>query len=261
MNTSSNPAKSAGLLSLALGILLAAIALVFMNFNIADNFLSFDLGQTFWVGVFFMVLGLALWLVPLLATRRNVALMMITIGIVGVGVAAAYTYLNIANNFLTFNLTHIFWLGALYVVVGVILLLFFSGGEAQAPKVREQPKPTSSAASKTAPTPAAKTEKTTDTKIPKVDYAPRPAPDDLTLIEGVGPKVQEALNKAGVFTFAQVANMSGQELYQIVKVEQGVRIVGDAATWSKQAQYFVDGDMAGLKKYQAKLIGGREPEK
>lgn len=258
MSGSSNPAKSAGILALAFGVLLAAIALIFMNFGIADNFMTFDLGQTFWVGVFFVVLGLVMWLLPRLATRRNVAILMIAVGVVGIGVAAAYTYLKIADNFLTFNLTQIFWLGVIYVVVGFILLLFFSGEEAV---VEAQRAPMTASHATAKPAPTAKAEKITETKVPKVDYAPRPAPDDLTKIEGVGPKVQEALNKAGIFTFAQVAGMTGQELYQIVKVEQGVRIVGDAATWSKQAQFFVDGDMAGLKRYQAKLIGGREPEK
>lgn len=82
--------------------------------------------------------------------------------------------------------------------------------------------------------------------------------DKLTTIEGIGPKVQEALYNAGITTFAQLATLSGDDLTRIVKVEGGVRIVGDAATWPKQARYLVDGDTDGLKAYQDRLVGGRE---
>jgi large subunit ribosomal protein L27 len=84
--------------------------------------------------------------------------------------------------------------------------------------------------------------------------------DTLTQIEGVGPKVQTALYKSGITTFAQIAKMSPEELHQIVRVDNDVHIVGDAASsWPKQAQFLVDGDTEGLKAYQDHLVGGREP--
>jgi predicted flap endonuclease-1-like 5' DNA nuclease len=84
--------------------------------------------------------------------------------------------------------------------------------------------------------------------------------DDLTQIEGIGPKVAGALTNAGITTFAQLASMSADDLIRIVKVEAGVRIVGDARTWPKQAQFLVDGDMKGFEAYKNRLVGGREPE-
>jgi large subunit ribosomal protein L27 len=84
--------------------------------------------------------------------------------------------------------------------------------------------------------------------------------DKLTTIEGIGPKVQEALYNAGITTFAQLASTSAEDLIRKVKVEGNVRIVGDAATWPKQAQFIVDGDEDGLKAYQGRLVGGREVE-
>jgi predicted flap endonuclease-1-like 5' DNA nuclease len=83
--------------------------------------------------------------------------------------------------------------------------------------------------------------------------------DNLTVIEGIGPKTQAALYNSGITTYAQVASASAEDLHRIVKVENNVQIVGDAATWPKQAQYLVDGDADGLKDYQDKLVGGREP--
>ncbi|HLA44352.1 MAG TPA: F0F1 ATP synthase subunit gamma, partial [Aggregatilineales bacterium] len=85
--------------------------------------------------------------------------------------------------------------------------------------------------------------------------------DDLKRIEGIGLKVEQALNRAGITTYAQVATASPEILERIVKVEARVRIVGDTATWGKQAQFLIDGDLEGLKAYQDRLVGGREPKK
>jgi predicted flap endonuclease-1-like 5' DNA nuclease len=250
----SNPVKSAGVLTLAVGVLIIVISLTFTYFNISDNFFTFDLTQVFWVGLFFVGLGLVLWLMPHLVNSRNIALLILTIGIIGIGVSLAYSTFNIADNFLSFDLTHILWLGMTYAVVGFILLFFVNSSVEDSaakrlPMVREpdaKPEP--------------KQEKVATGTMPKLDptvYAPRPTPDDLTVIEGIGDKVQQALNTAGIYTYAQLAHMTAQEIYQIVKVEQGVRIIGDTATWSKQAQFLVDGDAAGLMAYQAKLVSGR----
>ena len=80
------------------------------------------------------------------------------------------------------------------------------------------------------------------------------------MIEGIGPKSAQALYDAGVTTFAQVSQMSPEELHRIVKVEANVRILNEATrTWPKQAQYIVRDDMEGLKSFQQYLISGRDP--
>ncbi len=85
--------------------------------------------------------------------------------------------------------------------------------------------------------------------------------DDLTVIEGLGPKSAQALTTAGVTTYAQVAALSAEELEDIVKVKGGVRVLeGQTKTWPKQAQFLVKGDDAGFKKYTDHLVGGREPD-
>lgn len=93
-------------------------------------------------------------------------------------------------------------------------------------------------------------------KAPKAAVAGQ---DNLTRIEGIGPKVAQALYDSGVTTFAQLATLTAEALTKMVKEDKGVRIVGDAATWPKQAKFIVDGDDAGLKTYQDLLVGGREP--
>lgn len=78
--------------------------------------------------------------------------------------------------------------------------------------------------------------------------------DDLSQISGIGPKTIEALHASGIKTYAQIAEMTGEELTRIVKEEHGVRIVGDMAnTWPRQAQFLVNGDIEGLQAYQDEI--------
>jgi large subunit ribosomal protein L27 len=121
-----------------------------------------------------------------------------------------------------------------------------------------------------APAPKAKRAATAKIEAPAPEAAPAPKArtttkaakadgDKLTVIEGIGPKTQAALYKSGITTYAQIASASAEDLYRIVKVENNMQIVGDAATWPKQAQFLVDGDAEGLTAYQDRLVGGREP--
>lgn len=120
--------------------------------------------------------------------------------------------------------------------------------------------------------PAAKVEAAASAPVVQ-EAVPAPAPkatrakkatgsgDDLTTIEGLGPKSAQALIAAGITTFAQIAAMSGDELQEIVKVQAKVRILdGQTKTWPKQAKFLVEGDEAGFQKYTERLTGGREPD-
>jgi predicted flap endonuclease-1-like 5' DNA nuclease len=126
------------------------------------------------------------------------------------------------------------------------------------PAVAEAPAPKA----KRAAAPAAVVEEAAPAAAPKKAAKPKAAKtegDTLTVIEGIGPKTQAALYSSGITTYAQIAASNAEDLHRIVKVENNVQIVGDAATWPKQAQFLVDGDADGLKAYQDRLVGGREP--
>ena len=84
---------------------------------------------------------------------------------------------------------------------------------------------------------------------------PAKAPDDLTLIEGIGPKSATALREAGVTTFAQLAAMTPEQIEQILQ-ERGVRIVGSTATWPEQARLAAAGDLTALESQQARIRAG-----
>ncbi|MCL4875262.1 MAG: hypothetical protein KJ064_01315 [Anaerolineae bacterium] len=81
-------------------------------------------------------------------------------------------------------------------------------------------------------------------------------PDDLKIIEGIGPKVEQALKAEGVTTFAQVATMTGAALEQMVKEKHGVRIVGSTSSWPRQAKFAAAGDKAALDELKSRIKSG-----
>lgn len=61
--------------------------------------------------------------------------------------------------------------------------------------------------------------------------------DDLTVIKGIGPKTQAALNAAGIRSLGRLATASVEELRGILQ-EAGLRL-GDPADWPAQAEFLV----------------------
>jgi predicted flap endonuclease-1-like 5' DNA nuclease len=95
----------------------------------------------------------------------------------------------------------------------------------------------------------------------KPKAAPAPAAgkqDDLTMLEGIGPRVADALVAAGIDTFAKVASSSIEDFQDALEAS-GVRFAPAAESWAEQASYAVKGDWEGLVAFQATLISGRYP--
>ncbi|MFN8421717.1 MAG: DUF4332 domain-containing protein [Anaerolineae bacterium] len=81
-------------------------------------------------------------------------------------------------------------------------------------------------------------------------------PNDLTMLEGIGPKIAGALNAAGITTFAQLAEQSPATLEKIVR-DAGVRMVGHAESWPQQAKLAAEGKVEELNVLIRDLRGGR----
>ena len=81
-------------------------------------------------------------------------------------------------------------------------------------------------------------------------------PDDLKKIEGIGPKISQALAESGVDTYRKLARMKAEDIKSILE-EKGVRI-GFPETWPEQANLAALGDWEGLMKLQESLKGGRK---
>jgi predicted flap endonuclease-1-like 5' DNA nuclease len=83
-------------------------------------------------------------------------------------------------------------------------------------------------------------------------------PDDLTRIEGIGPKISSVLQAAGISTYAQLAASDPDELRQILE-ESDPRLlrISNPDTWPEQASFAAAGDWDGLKELTSGLKAGR----
>jgi large subunit ribosomal protein L27 len=84
--------------------------------------------------------------------------------------------------------------------------------------------------------------------------------DDLKVIEGIGPKIAQLFNDAGINTWQELADAEVDKLNAIL-AEAGSRYqMHDPTTWPKQAALAAAGQWEELEKYQDELKGGREEE-
>jgi len=83
-----------------------------------------------------------------------------------------------------------------------------------------------------------------------------PEPDDLQIIEGIGPKIADILADAGITTYAQLAGTDPAQLEEIVRIDAGIK-VANPATWPEQAALAASADWDGLEELQNRLVAGR----
>lgn len=81
--------------------------------------------------------------------------------------------------------------------------------------------------------------------------------DDLTKVEGIGPKMAGVFNAAGINTFAELAAKTAEELKAILDAAEGNFAAHDPGTWPEQAKMAADGKWDELKKWQDELDGGK----
>jgi predicted flap endonuclease-1-like 5' DNA nuclease len=100
----------------------------------------------------------------------------------------------------------------------------------------------------------------TEAATPIVEEAPVAA-DDLTVVEGIGPKIAELINNAGITTYASLADTSTDKLQSILD-DAGERYrVHKPGTWPEQAALLRDGKMDEFKALCDELDGGVRVEK
>lgn len=103
-------------------------------------------------------------------------------------------------------------------------------------------------------------------KAAPVAKASKPAPakttkaakDDLTKIEGVGPKIASLLNEAGIVTYEDLSKAKVETLKGILEKAGSRYKMHDPTTWPKQAALAAKGEWDKLEKLQAELKGGRK---
>ena len=82
--------------------------------------------------------------------------------------------------------------------------------------------------------------------------------DDLTKIEGVGPKAAEYLTAAGLDTYAKVAKAKADKMKEILTTASSRMGHLDPTSWPKQAKMAADGKWDELKEWQDNTKGGVE---
>lgn len=80
--------------------------------------------------------------------------------------------------------------------------------------------------------------------------------DDLTKIEGIGPKVANVLKEAGVTSFDELAHAKIGELRKVLD-SAGFQMMQPEG-WIDQAKLAAKADWKKLEKLQAELKGGRK---
>jgi predicted flap endonuclease-1-like 5' DNA nuclease len=81
-------------------------------------------------------------------------------------------------------------------------------------------------------------------------------PDNLKLIEGIGPKIEGLLVDAGISTFASLASAKAAALKSVLEAAGPRFRLAKTDTWKQQAKLAAAGKMDELKKLQADLKGG-----
>jgi len=82
--------------------------------------------------------------------------------------------------------------------------------------------------------------------------------DDLTKIEGIGPKIETLLYDNRIFTFADLAQAQVDTLKRILRAAGERFQMHDPSSWPDQATLADEGRWEELKELQDILQGGRE---
>jgi len=113
---------------------------------------------------------------------------------------------------------------------------------APAPKTRTRAKATAAAAAESV-----------------VPVAAASEPDDLTVVEGIGPKIQMLLNQYGIYTYNELAETEVSRLKEILQTAGPQLAMHDPGTWPSQANLAANDQWDALKSIQGFLKGGKKP--
>jgi small subunit ribosomal protein S2 len=82
--------------------------------------------------------------------------------------------------------------------------------------------------------------------------------DELTKIEGIGPKAEEALIGKGIATYAELSKTSPEKIKEILTEASSTLAHLDPTSWPKQAKLAANGKWDELKEWQDSVKGGVE---
>ncbi len=95
-------------------------------------------------------------------------------------------------------------------------------------------------------------------KAPAAKKEKGPKPDDLKIVEGIGPKIETLLKEGGINTWEDLANAPVDRIKEILDAAGPRYQIHDPSSWPAQAKFAAAGQWDELKEYQEMLIGGRD---
>ena len=84
--------------------------------------------------------------------------------------------------------------------------------------------------------------------------------DDLTRIEGIGPKIAQLLKTAGITSYAKLSDADSEQLKDILAKGGSAYLQHDPGAWPAQANLAAAKDWESLDKMQDELKGGKAEE-
>ena len=81
--------------------------------------------------------------------------------------------------------------------------------------------------------------------------------DNLTKIEGIGPKINELLNNGGIMSFSDLAAANPADLKKILEAAGPRYQMHNPGSWPRQSKLAADGKWDELKVLQDELDGGK----
>ena len=82
--------------------------------------------------------------------------------------------------------------------------------------------------------------------------------DDLKIVEGIGPKIEELYHNEGIKTWKALSETPLKKSKAILAAAGDKYAVHNPGSWAKQALMAYEGKWAKLKKWQEKHKGGKE---
>jgi len=130
------------------------------------------------------------------------------------------------------------------------------------PKAAAKPKATTAKPkAKTKPKTAAKataSKTTIDLAAAKAAGIKIKSANDLTVIEGIGPKINDLFKDNGLKTFAQVGDATVTQMRAVLDKGGARYRIANPGTWAKQAKLAANNKWTALKKLQDELSGGKK---
>ncbi|OAV43754.1 helix-hairpin-helix domain-containing protein [Lewinella sp. 4G2] len=124
----------------------------------------------------------------------------------------------------------------------------------RATRAAASPSPQPELAAKSAPAPKEK-EATVTGAVPTED-SPNADDENLRIVEGIGPRIQQLLRDQGIDTLGKLAASDTERIQSILDEAGGSFRFHDPKTWVAQAGLAADGKMEELKAWQDQLKGG-----